>query len=79
MSLQQRTKFRTSQDWNIFISSTQGITGDKLLELRSACYADIQQMRGRPLLVYCTRFLDGLPLPNSIDLGDIEGFTDLVH
>jgi hypothetical protein len=47
--------------------------------LRTECYNEIERLRKRPLLVYASRFLNA---PNgaqvSIDLSDIDGFTDLV-
>lgn len=54
----QRKKFSSSQDWNNFIGSQQPMTGQQLLELRKACYKEIEEYRGRPLLIYATRFLD---------------------
>jgi len=52
-----------------------------LLTLRENCYKDIEDIRGRPLLVYATKFLENVS-PNSqnfIDLPDIDGFTDLIN
>jgi len=82
---QPRKQFKTTQDWNDYIGpilqSGQGITGNQLLDLRKACYTEIEKLRGRPLLVYATRFLDGVPpgVPNQIDLPDVDGFTDLIN
>lgn len=82
---QQRKKFKTTQDWNDFIGpllqSSQNITGKELFELRKACYVEIEALRGRPLLIYATKFLDGVPpgVPNQIDLPDVDGFTDLIN
>jgi len=82
---QQRKKFKTAQDWNDYIGpllqSGQGITGNDLFKLRKACYAEIEELRGRPLLIYATKFLDGGPpgMPNQIDLPDVDGFTDLIN
>ena len=81
----QRKKFKTTQDWNDFVAALQqqgqGISGKDLYELRKACYEEIEQYRGRPLLVYATKFLEGvLPgTPNFIDLSDVDGFTDLIN
>ena len=80
----QRKKFKTTQDWNDFVAALQqgqGITGKDLYELRKACYEEIEQYRGRPLLVYATKFLEGVPpgTPNFIDLSDVDGFTDLIN
>lgn len=81
----QRKKFKTTQDWNDFIGpllqSGQRITGKDLFKLRKECYAEIEALRGRPLLIYATKFLDGVPpgVPNQIDLPDVDGFTDLIN
>jgi len=79
---QPRTKFKTAQDWYNFLQLKQGrISGPELFELRKACYSEIEKLRGRPLLVYATKFLDGVPsgIPNFIDLSDVDGFTDLIN
>lgn len=81
MSDQQRAKFRSSQDWNDFILSRQQLTGADLKTLRDACYKEIEHIRKKPLLVYATKFIEvDIPnTPNTIDLADVEGFTDLAH
>lgn len=79
---QPRTKFKTAQDWYNFLQSKQGkISGPELFELRKACYSEIETLRGRPLLIYATKFLEGMPpgTPNFIDLSDVDGFTDLIN
>ena len=79
---QDRKRFNTSQDWNDFISSQNGqLSGQDLFAYRKSVYKEIEDLRGRPLLVYATKFLDALPpgAPNSIELSDIDGFTDLVN
>lgn len=81
----QRKKFKTAQDWNDFIGkaqqSGQQTTGQDLFALRKACYEEIEKHRGRPLLIYATKFLEGMPpgAPNFIDLSDVDGFTDLIN
>lgn len=56
-----------------------------LLALRLACYRDIETRRNRPLLVYASKFVNvpplplNVPIPNNIDLSDIEGFTDMIN
>ncbi|MBL0739924.1 SDH family Clp fold serine proteinase [Chryseolinea lacunae] len=74
-------RFRSTQDWYTFLHSnpTPEVDGDRLREFRSRCYAEIEALRGRPLIVYAARFLDQTQLPSSIALDDIEGFTDLVN
>lgn len=75
----QRQKFKSTQDWNNFIGSQQGLTGDQLLLLRTQCYNEIERLRERPLIVYASGFLNAPQgAPTSIDLSDIDGFTDLV-
>jgi hypothetical protein len=78
----QRPRFKSTQNWHDFLNSSGGqIDGNFLLNLRKQCYAEIEGIRKRPLIVYATRFLEALPpnTPNSIDLGDVDGFTDLVN
>lgn len=84
-SQQGRKKFNTTQEWNEFVVSKQqagqGISAKDLFDLRKGCYEEIEKYRGRPLLVYATKFLEGVPqgAPNSIDLSDVDGFTDLIN
>ncbi len=82
----QRKKFKTTQDWNDFVIAAQlgqkPLTGQDLLGFRKSCYEEIEQHRGRPLLIYATKFLEGVPqqgVPNFIDLSDVDGFTDLIN
>lgn len=73
-------RIRTSQDWNNFIAANPQLDGNMLLAMRNQCYADIEALRKRPLIVYATKFLDALPnTPNFIDISDVDGFTDLVQ
>ena len=75
----QRPRFKSTQDWNNFILSGQGQMGERLLQLRMQCYKEIEECRKRPLIVYASRFLNAPQgIPVSIDLPDIDGFTDLV-
>lgn len=82
---QPRKRFKTTQDWNDYLGpllqSGTPITGAQLFDLRKACYAEIETLRGRPLLVYATKFLEGAfpGTPNQIDLPDVDGFTDLIN
>ncbi len=77
----QRSRFKSSQDWNNFIGSGKQFTGQDLFNLRKACYSEIEALRKRPLFIYASKFLDNVPpgTPNFIDLDDIDGFTDLVN
>lgn len=82
---QPRKKFKTAQDWNDFVAAAQQarqpLTGKDLFALRKTCYEEIEKHRGHPLLVYATKFLEGVPpgAPNFIDLSDVDGFTDLIN
>ncbi len=78
MSLLPRIK--TLQDWNNFVASNPQLDAKMLFDMRNQCYAEIEAIRKRPLIVYATKFLDALPnTPNFIDISDVDGFTDLVH
>lgn len=82
----QRKKFKTSQDWHNYIGKSiqpgqNPPTPQDLIELRNACYKEIEEHRQCPLLVYATKFLEKLPpdAPNTIDISDVDGFTDLIQ
>ncbi|MYE37980.1 MAG: hypothetical protein F4X82_00460 [Candidatus Spechtbacteria bacterium SB0662_bin_43] len=79
---QQRRIFKNTKDWQNYIqaASQQGINPSELLELRINCYKDIEKQRGRPLIVYASRFTENaLPgTPNNIDIQDIRYFTDVI-
>jgi len=81
MQSSQRKRFNTSQDWNNFLSAGKEINGQEIFGFRTNCYKEIEQLRGNPLIVYATKFLENvLPgTPNNIDLSDVDGFTDLVN
>lgn len=82
MATPQRKKFKTIQDWHDFLLEIQQAKKEiNPLDLRKACYKDIEKHRGNPLLVYATKFLGQLPpgIPNFIDLEDIDGFTDMIN
>ena len=49
-----------------------------MFNLRVQCYQEIEKLRGRPLLVYASSFEAPIGTPNSIDLSDVDGFTDLI-
>jgi hypothetical protein len=45
-----------------------------------ACYSDIQDLRARPLIVYAARFVTTqVPGITSIEIADVDGFTDLIN
>ena len=72
-----RIKFKTVQDWHHYVNRPDF----NPLELRKACYRDIEKCRERPLLVYATKFIN-IPqqgIVNFIDISDVEGFTDLIQ
>ncbi len=81
MSSTERRRFLSTSDWYKFLNEVRtGVVPPEvdLGELRRGVYHDIEQLRQRPLLVYAVRFVDGQPGPTSIDLGDVDGFTDLI-
>src|SRR5258706_10308841 len=83
MSSTERRRFLSISDWYTFIADVQKGTvpaDTDLGELRRAVYRDIEHIRQRPLFVYAVRFTDAQVMgPTSIDLGDVDGFTDLVQ
>ena len=75
-------RIKTSQEFNNFIAANSQLPslGSDLFSMRCECYAAIEAVRKRPLFIYATKFINALPnTPNSIDLSDIDGFTDLVQ
>lgn len=83
MAQTPRRKFTRVSEWYDFLDSTKG-QQINLYNLRQQCYREIEALRGRPLLVYAVKFpLPPLPVPVSppisIDLEDIDGFTDLAN
>lgn len=73
-------RFRHFGEWYAYLRSRHG-QAIPLNELRMASYVRIEELRGRPLLVYASAFLNNqLPrqAPIFIDHSDIDGFTDLV-
>src|SRR3989344_1474586 len=83
MEPSQPVKFKNFQDWHEFLQAGQktGLTPLQIRDLRFECYNKIEKLRKRPLLVYAANFLDSLPegTPNSIEISDVDGFTDLVN
>lgn len=81
-----RQKFLRLSDWHDFLGGLQrrGTSEINLYELRQKCYKDIENLRQRPLLVYSVQFphpITPIPMspPISIDLDDVDGFTDLTE
>src|SRR5580658_2645416 len=74
-----RQRFRTKQDWITFTNTPPQKNLLDLGELRKQCYKEIEQLRGRPLLIYCSKFPSQQNEFAPIDLSDIEAFTDLVN
>lgn len=82
----QRQKFKNFQDWYDFLDSKRDddgnieVKGSDLKKMRFSCYQEIEKLRNRPLIVYSSNFLTKAPsgAPVSIDLQDIDGFTDLI-
>ena len=85
MTLNQRKIFKSTQDWHEFIGANRekALTGHDLNDLRKSVYQEIEDLRGRPLLVYASKFISPVPREASslitISLEDVDGFTDLVN
>ena len=76
-----RLRIKNKLDWINYLSSGPKTLQD-LLDLRIGCYKAIEALRKRPLLIYCSRFIQAPPQVASlinIDLSDIDGFTDLIN
>lgn len=72
----------TAKDWFDFINKHKGQPVN-LYTYRAACYSNIEQLRGRPLLVYASYFPNKsdriLGSHISLDISDVDGFADLVR
>lgn len=78
--MEARTKFTTTQSWFDFLNSGKQVSLADLIQLRHNCYSEIEMLRGRPLIVYVSQAIGALPgAPVSIDVSDIDGFTDLIN
>ena len=87
MAQTTRRRFTRVMDWQNFLTDLQqtGNSSVNLYQLRQECYKEIEKIRSRPLLIYAVKFpLPPIPPqvpilpPISIDLEDLDGFTDLV-
>jgi hypothetical protein len=84
MAANGRRRFLRVSDWHDFLNDVQQQGGGEvnLYHLRQQCYQDIEKLRQRPLMVYYVQF-PGPPSPISppisIDLDDVDGFTDLTE
>ncbi len=75
-------RIKTSQEFNLYVAanSLNPTLGNDIFSMRLTCYEAIENLRKRPLLVYASKFINALPnTPNTIDISDIDGFTDLVQ
>lgn len=75
----KRQRIATLNAWHQFIARVIS-SGEEInfYDLRRACYQEIEALRGRPLFVYAAKFPSTLGAPISIDVTDVDGFTDLV-
>lgn len=82
MATASRPKFTTFSDWHQFVIEQRQLPPEEaanLYELRKNCYSRIEELRGRPLIVYAVQFPNDHPrVPISIDQVDVDGFTDLI-
>lgn len=78
--MDQRIRFTTTQSWYDFFNTGNQVSPADLIKFRHDCYSEIEALRGRPLIVYVSQAI-GAPLgaPVSIDVSDIDGFTDLIN
>lgn len=79
-----RQRFLRVSDWHDFLGNLQrqGNQEVNLYHLRQQCYKDIEKLRERPLIVYSVQFPpppSPINVPISIDLDDVDGFTDLTE
>jgi hypothetical protein len=79
-----RPRFLSTDVWFNYFAAAQAQIPPlevNLYSLKSAVYLEIEEHRGRPLLVYAVKFTGGGQNFSSlinIDQGDVDGFTDLV-
>lgn len=80
-SPEQFPRLKSSQDWHNLANTAIGkkLTLKDLANARAICYKEIEQLRGRPLIVYFSKFIVPKGVTPSISMEDIEGFTDLVN
>lgn len=82
MTTESRRRFTTFGEWYGFIDEQRQLPEEgatNVYDLRKACYADIEKLRGRPLIVYAVEYPPHHNrAPISIDQQDVDGFTDLV-
>ena len=79
-----RQRFLRVSDWHDFLGNLQRQENPEvnLYHLRQQCYKDIEKIRERPLIVYSVQFPhppSPISMPISIDLDDVDGFTDLTE
>jgi hypothetical protein len=72
-------RFKSIQDWFTHLNANHTIDSIALIHARGVVYKEIEVLRGRPLIVYFVKFAVPKGVGNSIDIGDIEGFTDLIN
>lgn len=88
MTQPNRRRFLSVSDWHEFTRELQHgqVEEVNLYEWRQACYKEIEGVRNRPLIVYYAQFPAPTPpvpfpvnIPTSINLEDVDGFTDLIE
>lgn len=75
-------EFARIQDWHDYINQcrqeNKSLDGVTLFNLRKECYSKIEKHLNRSLIIYATKIV-AVNVPNYIDIGDVDGFTDLVN
>lgn len=75
-------EFARIQDWHDYINKcrqeNKNLDGVTLFNLRKKCYSKIEKHLNRSLIIYATK-IAAANVPNYIDIGDVDGFTDLIN
>lgn len=75
-----RRRIRTFHEWHEYIHACEHIDATELHAMRCTCYAEIEELRRRPLLVYASALhTNQTAVPNFIDVSDIDGISDFIH
>ncbi|MBL7811844.1 MAG: hypothetical protein JNL57_06435 [Bacteroidetes bacterium] len=79
-------RINSTQAWHEFLVQAAAVPAVQKIglvnKMRMHAYSEIEKYRGRPLIVYVSKFYDvqsNEELSNFIDLADVEGFTDLIN
>jgi hypothetical protein len=74
-----RLRLDSQSAWHTFLEQSKDKPINLYLQLRVPVYREIEELRGRPLLVYAVQWPNApANAPISIDHSDVDGFMDLV-